>query len=130
RTHPTTRCPKGTTRIASFPLPFGSSLRTACPIKPPVGISGATIECSSPTPPSKTGWRPGGKKAASQIDAAYLDWALSDFSGYVAIDELYDGPFCVLSIVDNRTFKRLIYQVLNHDPNHKDITAFLRRFQG
>ena len=61
---------------------------------------------------------------------AYLDWALADFSGYVAIDELYDGPFCVLSIVDNRTFKRLIYQVLSHDPSHKDITAFLRRFQG
>ena len=63
------------------------------------------------------------------MDAAYLDWALADFSGYVAIDELYDGPFCVLSIVDNRTFKRLIYQVLDHDPNHQDIIAFLRRFQ-
>jgi transposase len=63
------------------------------------------------------------------MDVAYLDWALADFSGYVAIDELYDGPFCVLSIVDNRTFTRLLYQVLDHDPNHKDITAFLRRFQ-
>ena len=63
------------------------------------------------------------------MDAGYLDWALSDFSGYVAIDELYDGPFCVLSIVDNRTFKRLLYQVLDHDPDHADITAFLRRFQ-
>jgi cytochrome c peroxidase len=30
-----------------------------------------------------------------------------------------------LSIVDNRTFKRLLYQVLDHDPDHKDITAFL-----
>ena len=55
---------------------------------------------------------------------------MADFSGYLAADELYDGPFCVLSIVDNRTFKRLIYQVLNHDPNHKDIIAFLRRFQA
>jgi hypothetical protein len=64
------------------------------------------------------------------MDVAYLDWALADFSGYVAIDELYDGSFCVLSIVDNRTFKRLLYQVLNHDPNHQDITAFLRRFQA
>ena len=51
----------------------------------------------------------GGKKAASQIDADYLDWALADFSGYIAADELYDGPFCVLSIVDNRTFKRLTF---------------------
>jgi Transposase len=59
----------------------------------------------------------------------YLDWGLADFSGYIAADELYDGPFCVLSIVDNRTFKRLLYQVLDHDPDHKDITAFLHRFR-
>jgi Transposase len=63
------------------------------------------------------------------MDADYLDWALADFSGYIAADELYDGPFCVLSIVDNRTFKRLLYQVLDHDPDHPDITTFLRRFQ-
>jgi hypothetical protein len=63
------------------------------------------------------------------MEAEYLAWALADFSGYVAIDELYDGPFCVLSIVDNRTFKRILYQVLDHDPDHQDITAFLRRFQ-
>jgi len=60
---------------------------------------------------------------------SYLDWALGDFSGYIAADELYDGPFCVLSIVDNRTFKRLLYQVLDHDPDHKDITKFFQRFR-
>jgi hypothetical protein len=60
---------------------------------------------------------------------SYLDWGLSDFSGYIAADELYDGPFCVLSIVDNRTFKRLLYQVLDHDPDHRDITAFFHRFR-
>jgi hypothetical protein len=59
----------------------------------------------------------------------YLDWGLAEFSGYIAADELYDGPFCVLSIVDNRTFKRLLYQVLDHDPDHKDITAFFHRFR-
>jgi len=59
----------------------------------------------------------------------YLDWGLADFSGYIAADELYDGPFCVLSIVDNRTFKRLLYQVLDHDPDHRDIVAFLHRFR-
>jgi Transposase len=62
------------------------------------------------------------------MEPAYLDWALADFSGYIAADELYDGPFCVLSIVDNHTFKRLLYQVLDHDPDHRDITAFLQRF--
>jgi hypothetical protein len=60
---------------------------------------------------------------------SYLDWSLADFSGYIAVDELYDGPFCVLSIVDNRTYKRLLYQVLEHAPEHTDITAFFRRFQ-
>jgi len=60
---------------------------------------------------------------------AYLDWGLADFSGYIAADELYDGPFCVLSLVDNRTCKRLLYQVLDHDPDHRDITAFFHRFR-
>jgi len=47
----------------------------------------------------------------------------------MAVDELYDGPFCVLSIVDNRTFRRLIYDVLDHDPTNEDIERFLRRFR-
>jgi transposase len=64
------------------------------------------------------------------MQAAYLDWALADFSGYLAADELYDGPLCVLSIVDNRTFKRLAYQVLDHDPTHADITTFFASFQA
>jgi Transposase len=34
-----------------------------------------------------------------------------------------------LSIVDNHPFNRLLYQVLDHDPEHTDITTFLRRFQ-
>jgi hypothetical protein len=59
----------------------------------------------------------------------YLDWGLADFSGYVAADEVYDGPFCVLSVVDNRTFKRLLYQVLDHDPAHRDLTAFFHRLR-
>jgi hypothetical protein len=102
----------------------------ACRIAPPVGASGAITACSSPTQRSRTGSRPGGKKAARRIDTEYLDWALADFSGYIAADELYDGPFCILSIVDNRTFKRLSYQVLDHDPAHPDIVAFFRRFHA
>jgi hypothetical protein len=31
--------------------------------------------------------------------------------------------------VDNRTYKRLLYQVLEHAPEHTDIIAFFRRFQ-
>ncbi len=55
---------------------------------------------------------------------------LADFSGYIAADELYDGPFCVLSIVDNRTFRRIVYEVLDHDHMHTDIQRFFRRFQS
>src|SRR6516162_2714038 len=110
--------------------PSGWSSRTAYRIAPPVGPSGASIACSSRMPRSRTGSRPGGKKAAQRSDTDYLDWALSDFSGFIAADELYDGPFCILSIVDNRTFKRLAYQVLSHDPTHKDIEAFFGRFRA
>jgi len=61
------------------------------------------------------------------MDAEFLDWALADFSGYVAADELYDGPFCILSAVDNRRYKRLLYDVLDHDPTHDALRAFLQR---
>jgi hypothetical protein len=100
----------------------------AYPTAPPAGPCGATTACSSPSPRSRTGSRPGGKKAARQAGTEHLDWALSDFSGYIAADELYDGPFCILSIVDNRTFKRLAYHVLSRAPTAKDVQAFFRRF--
>ena len=63
------------------------------------------------------------------MDTDFLDWAFADFSGYGAVDELYDGPCCMLSAVDNRCDKRILYEVLDHDPNHDDIRAFLRRLQ-
>src|SRR5262249_15489901 len=63
------------------------------------------------------------------MDTDFLDWALADFSGYVAADELYDGPFCMLSAVDNRRYKRLLYDVLDHDPTHEDIRVFLGRLK-
>jgi Transposase len=63
------------------------------------------------------------------MDTDFLDWALAAFSGYVAADELYDGPFCILSAVDNRRYKRILYEVLDHDPTHDDIRAFLGRLK-
>src|SRR5687768_14005470 len=88
----------------------------ACPIVPQVGTCGATTGCLFPLPRSKTGWRLGEKKAHKLIDSEFLDWALADFSGYVAADELYDGPFCILSAVDNRRYKRILYEVLSAKP--------------
>ena len=63
------------------------------------------------------------------MDTGFLDWALADFSGYVAADELYDGPICMLSAVDNRRDKRILYDVLDHDPDHDDIRTFLGRLK-
>jgi hypothetical protein len=52
---------------------------------------------------------------------------LADFSGYLAVDELYDGPFCVLSAVDAPRQRRLLYEVLDHNPTQVDILYFLVR---
>lgn len=93
------------------------------------GTYGETIGFLSLGLQFKTGLRQRGKKSQWRITTDYLDGVLADFSGYIAADELYDGPFCVLSIVDNRTFKRLIYEVLDHNPTHEDMRTFFRRFR-
>jgi hypothetical protein len=55
---------------------------------------------------------------------------LADFSGYLAADELYDGPFCVLSAVDARHQRRLLCEVLDHDPTQVDILWLLARLNA
>jgi hypothetical protein len=89
-----------------------------------------TTASSSPSPLSKTGSRRRGKKGSAEQSTAYLDWALADFSGYLAADELYDGPFCVLSAVDARQQRRLRYEVLDHNPTQVDILWFLARLNA
>jgi Transposase len=54
---------------------------------------------------------------------------LANFSGYLVVDELYDGPFCVLSAVDGPNQHRLLFEVLDHDPNDDDIRRFLGRLK-
>lgn len=95
----------------------------------PRGVYGEIIEYSCLSGPSKTGSRTRGKKGELIVEKQYLEEAFADFSGYIAADELYDGPFCVLSIVDNRQFRRLIYEVLDHDPTQDDIRKFFARFK-
>jgi hypothetical protein len=55
---------------------------------------------------------------------------LADFSGYLAADELYDGPFCVLSAVDPHRQRRLYDEVLDQDPTQVDILWFLARLNA
>ena len=96
---------------------------------PPVGISGGITACSCLLQPFRTGWRRRGKKAAARVEGPYLDQALENFSGYIAVDELYDGPWCVLSIVDNRTFRRLACRVVQEDVNQTHIVELFTQFQ-
>jgi len=96
----------------------------------PVGISGEIIVFLFPSPPFKIGLRRQEKKIYTKIETdAYLDWAFKDFSGYIATDEVYDGPFCILSLVDNRTYKRLMFRVLDHAPTAEDILELLQSFR-
>ena len=66
------------------------------------------------------------------IAHGHLDAVLADSSGYIAADELElcDGPFCVLSIVDHRSFRRITCDVLDHDPTQADMERFLRTVQA
>ena len=64
------------------------------------------------------------------LSTTYLDEALAHFSGYLAIDEVYDGPFAILSVVDNRRYNRLAFRVLEHDPTQDDVRAFLTEFKA
>ena len=64
------------------------------------------------------------------VKTVHIDKALSGFSGYIAADELYDGPFCVLFIVDNHKFNRLYYEVLDDNPTKEDMARFFRRFKA
>jgi len=102
----------------------------ACPTDPPAGPCGAITACLYPLPPCRIGQRLGEKKAQGPREGAFLDGALAAFAGYVAADELYEGPSCVLSAVDKRQDKRMLYQVLDHEPTHDARKAFLGRLKA
>ena len=75
------------------------------------GISGETIVFSFLGLQSKTGLRRRGKKFEDYVSSTYIDQVMADFSGYIAMDELYDSPFFIFSIVDNHTYRRLFSDV-------------------
>ncbi|NLI78692.1 MAG: transposase [Candidatus Riflebacteria bacterium] len=53
----------------------------------------------------------------------------STFSGYIAVDELYDGDTTLLSLVDNRNHRRIMFEILDHTPKQADIITFFKRFK-
>lgn len=52
---------------------------------------------------------------------------MEGFSGYLAADEIYDGPFCILFAVDAKRQRRLAYDILERSPTQDDIRRFLGR---
>ena len=122
-------CPKAIIRIEWSQWQYGLSLKMVCHTGRHRGIYGVIIGYLSHGLQFKTGLKRLGKKREVAIKSEYIDKALSDFSGYIAADELYDGPFCVLFIVDNHKFRRLHYEVLDYNPTNEDITRFFRRFK-
>ncbi len=121
--------PKVIIRIEWSQWRCGLWLKMVCHTDRHRGIYGVIIGYLSHGLQFKTGLKRLGKKREVAIKSEYIDKALSDFSGYIAADELYDGPFCVLFIVDNHKFRRLHYEVLEHDPTNEDIMRFFRRFK-
>lgn len=129
-TFPTSPLAALITPTPSSNLPCVLLLKMVCLTVRRVGIYGGIIACSFPFPRFKNGLKRQGKKIRTKIEThEYFDWAFENFSGYIAVDEVYDGPFCVLSIVDNREYKRLTYRVLDHDPTHDDIRELFRSFR-
>jgi len=122
-------CPKAIIPIVWFQWRFGWLLKTACHTVQLPGIYGETIESLFRGRRFRTGSRRREKKAEATIKTDYIDTALTGFSGYITADELYDGPFCVLFIVDNHAFKRLYYEVLDRNPTKEDMVRFFRRFK-
>src|SRR5436853_551125 len=102
--------------------------RASLVLKTSPSLTGSGVPAT--TPPAGAGWRPRGGKIQADLATDYLDEALADFSGYLAADEVYDGPFCILSVVDNRRQRRLACRVLDHDPTHDDIRSFLGEFKA
>ncbi len=122
-------CPKAIIPIEWSRWPYGLSWRMVYRTGRRRGIYGVIIGYLSHGLQFKTGLKQREKKAETTIKTDYIDKALCEFSGYIAADELYDGPFCVLFIVDNHKFNRLYYEVLEHNPTNEDITRFFRRFK-
>ena len=122
-------CLKAIIHTGWFRWLFDWSLKMDCHIERHRGTCGETIGYLYRGRPFRIGLKRRGKKTEATIKTDYIDHALSDFSGYIAADELYDGPFCVLFIVDNHKFKRLHYEVLDHNPTHEDIMRFFGHFK-
>ena len=125
----TWHCPKAIIPIGWFQWLYGSLLKIICHTDLHHGIYGGTIGSLFRGLQSRIGLRRREKKAEITVKTDYIDKALSEFSGYIATDELYDGPFCVLFIVDNHKFNRLYYEILDHNPTNEDMIAFFRRFK-
>jgi len=70
----------------------------------------------------------GEKRNKGTMDGAFLDWGLATFSGYVAADDSMRALLCALGRRQSAVQTDSL-AVLDHDPNHDDITVFLGRLK-
>ncbi len=66
-----------------------------------------------------------GDQQAGQI-RAWQKRALENFSGQIAVDELYDGPYYILRAVDPQNDAELDWFIGEGSPDKEDIRAFLQ----
>lgn len=63
-----------------------------------------------------------GKKINLEKD--YQPHVLDHFSGYLVIDEIYDGPFSILYATDPAQGHRITYRILEDNPTEDDVDQF------
>ena len=76
-----------------------------------------------PRPRWTAGWSRRGKKVDLKIH--YEPWIVEHFSGYLCIDEIYDGPYCIFYAVDPVLHKRVAFQI-SDEATEAECRRFLR----
>jgi len=97
-------------------------LNKVCPCGRSPGACGVTTGFLFPGLPSAIGWWPLGEKINLAED--YQPYVLERFSGYLTMDEIYDGPFCILYATDPKQGRRITHQILEHNPLESDVNQF------
>ncbi len=65
-----------------------------------------------------------GKKI--QLRSEYEPWVLARFSGYLCIDEAYDGSYCIIYAVDPKYRKRVAFKIIEGEPSKEQVLEFLQ----
>jgi hypothetical protein len=93
-----------------------------------LGVCGVTTAFLSPGSRCAIGWWPPGEKINLEED--YQSYVFDHFSGYLVIDEIYDGPFCILYATDPKQGHRITYRILENNPTAEDVDRFCQNLRS